>query len=285
VASRSGEEGRQSHLAACTIYRDAAEYLPEWIEFHRLVGVERFFLYDNGSRDDHERVLAPYVAEGIAIVHRWPHAFLGHNGRPRAIFTAFEDCCGRYAREARWIAFLDVDEFLFSPTGASLPDVLQGYEEFPGVVVSRADFGPSGHQTKPEGLVIESYLQRRALRPDDEVEHKSVVHPSGVVRFLSAHSFVHRDGQPVNEDRRRVDTRKRITHSPVAWSRLRVHHYWSRSEEERRRKAELWRAVGSIRGLPNAPVAEQSHPVRDETLAAYAPAVRAALASRGYARP
>ena len=85
------------------------------------MGVERFFLYDNGSRDDHERVLAPYVAEGMVIVHQWPHAFLGHNGRPRAIFTAFEDCCGRHAQDARWIAFLDVDEFLFSPTGASLP--------------------------------------------------------------------------------------------------------------------------------------------------------------------
>ena len=48
-----------AYLAACTIYRDDADYLPEWIEFHRLVGVERFFLYDNGSTDDHLEVLAP----------------------------------------------------------------------------------------------------------------------------------------------------------------------------------------------------------------------------------
>ena len=54
VASRS-----EDYLAACTIYRDAAEYLPEWIEFHRLMGVERFFLYDNGSADDHERCSPP----------------------------------------------------------------------------------------------------------------------------------------------------------------------------------------------------------------------------------
>ena len=44
-------------------------YLAEWIEFHRLIGVERFFLYDNGSADDHEQVLAPYVDEGIVVVH------------------------------------------------------------------------------------------------------------------------------------------------------------------------------------------------------------------------
>ena len=46
------------------------------------------------------------------------------------------------------------------------------------------------------GLVIESYLQRRPLRPDDEASHKSVVDPAGVASCLSAHSFVHRDGLP-----------------------------------------------------------------------------------------
>ena len=75
-----------------------------------------------------------------------------------------------------------------------------------------------------------------------------------------------------------------MTASPVAWSRLRVHHYWSRSEEERRRKASCG-ASRLVRGLPRAPVAEESHPVTDDTLARYGPEVREALASRGYARP
>ena len=36
----------------------------EWVEFHRLVGVERFFLYNNFSEDNHMEVLAPYIEEG-----------------------------------------------------------------------------------------------------------------------------------------------------------------------------------------------------------------------------
>ena len=40
-----------AYLAICTIYRDNAPYFREWIEFHRLVGVERFFLYNNRSDD------------------------------------------------------------------------------------------------------------------------------------------------------------------------------------------------------------------------------------------
>ena len=68
------------------------------------------------------------------------------------------------------------------------------------------------------------------------------------------------------------------------WSRLRVHHYFTRSEEERARKAAMWRAAGSTRALPTAPL-DDRRTVRDETLLAYAPRVRAALAARGYARP
>jgi hypothetical protein len=280
-------ERKGAYLAATTIYRDDAEYLPEWIEFHRLVGVERFFLYDNGSTDDHHDVLASYASEGTVTVHDWARPFMREDGRTIASTAAFEHCVGAHREDARWIAFLDVDEFLFSPTGAPLPDVLREYEEYPGVVVNRAEFGPSGHQTKPPGLVIESYVQRRRVRPDDEIAHKSVVDPRRVQRCLGPHSFVFHDGLSVNEERRPVDMARSVSRSPVTWSRLRAHHYWSRSEEERRRKAERWDEIGywrvlqrPPRALRREPVAYGSHPVTDESLAGYAPAVREALARR-----
>ena len=163
-------DGERAYLAACTMYRDDADYLAEWIEFHRLMGVERFVLYDNGSTDHHLDVLAPYLDEGIARRHEWPAPFLGQKGRPRALITAFEHCVGAHRDDARWVAFLDIDEFLFSPAGVPLPEALRDYEAFPGVVVTRAEFGPSGHMTKPAGLVIESYLERRRLRPDDRAQ-------------------------------------------------------------------------------------------------------------------
>jgi hypothetical protein len=275
----------RAYLGVSTIYRDDAEYLPEWIEFHRAVGAERFFLYDNGSSDDHREVLAPYVAEGVVALHDWTRPFLRQGGRPSALMTAFEHCVGAHRDDARWIAFLDIDEFLFSPTGAPLPEVLRDYEDAPGVVVNRAEFGPSGHETKPPGLVIESYVQRREVRPDDEVTHKSVVDPRRVERCLNPHSFVYRDDLPVDEEKRPLDMRRYGRRHPLAWSRLRVHHYWSRSEEERRRKADLWQAIGSSRSVPRAPVQKRGHPVRDESLVRYAPAVGEALARRGYARP
>ena len=64
----------QPYLAACMTYSNHASYMREWIEFHRLVGFERFFLYDNGSTDDHASVLRPYVEEGVVVVHELARA-------------------------------------------------------------------------------------------------------------------------------------------------------------------------------------------------------------------
>ena len=84
--------------------------------------------------------------------------------------------------------------------------------------------------TKRKSLVIESHVQRRPLRPDDESAHKSIVDPSRVSRCLGAHAFMYVDGLPVDEQKRPVDMMRRMTRKPVTWARLRAHHYWSRSE-------------------------------------------------------
>jgi hypothetical protein len=267
-----------AYLAACTIYRDAAAFLAEWIELHLLVGFERFFLYDNQSSDDHLEVLAPYVEDGTVTVHEWAMPFLGRNGRVGAIVQAFEHCIEEHRDDSRWIAFLDIDEFMFSPTGRPLPELLREYERFPGVGVGRAEFGPSGHETRPPGLVIENYTRRAAIRPDARGLSKSVANPARAVRCLGAHHFVYADGLAVDENKRPITEAGGRGPIPTSIERLRINHYWSKSREDLRGKAEQWREAGSRR--TSNVVSDRHYSVEDEALAAYGPAVRAALAKR-----
>ena len=257
------------------MYRDAASYLAEWIEFHRLVGVERFFLYDNGSADDHREVLVPYVDAGIVVVHDWPMPFVGRRGSGGALQRAFDHCLAAHRGHCRWIAFLDIDEFLFSPTGASLSELLREYEEYAAVCVSRAEFGTSGHRTRPAGLVIDNFVHRRPVRPDDHVPVKSIVDPRRTVLSRGPHTFDHRQGSAVDENRRPVDQLDGYGLKPVSWARFRIHHYGSKSEEEAERKAQQWRSAISVwrRYAHTA-----GHPGQlDETLTAYGPPVREAI--------
>jgi len=182
AGDRSRAPGPQPYLSVCAIYRDEAANLAEWVEFHRLVGVERFFLYNNFSEDDHMEVLAPYIGDGLVTVRDWPVL----DGRVGQI-AAYDDALRWHRYDSRWIAFIDLDEFLFAPGGASLPDVLSEYEEWPAVALRWAMFATSGHETRPPGLVIENF--RRRIDFDGNINMKTIADPTRVTRCLSAHHF------------------------------------------------------------------------------------------------
>lgn len=255
-------------LAVCAIFRDEARYLAEWVAFHRIQGVERFYLYDNLSEDDWRAELAPEIEGGIAEVTHWPP-------EPGQM-SAYEDCLQRHRDEARWIAMIDVDEFLFSPTGAPLPEVLRHFDTHPAVAVNRRFFGTNGHRSPADGLVTENYPMR--ARDDDwtNLLIKSIVYPRMTVGSHSAHTFRLR-GPAVGEDGLPVP---KATREPATADLLRINHYYAKSEEEFQRKSVTPRAdSGTVTDRMGIPADE----VRDEVILQFGERLRVALTQRASA--
>jgi hypothetical protein len=263
------------YLSICAIYRWEGPYLREWVAFHRLMGVERFFLYDNRSDDEHREALAPYLDDGTVALTEWP-MFPGQ-------VQAYDDCLARRRDESRWIAFIDIDEFLFSPTGKPLPEVLARYEPWPGVGVNRMTFGTSGHETPRPGLLLENYTRRIEHENLRRTAVKSIVDPRRVERALGPHHFEYRDGRPVDETEQPLEAQHAVTASSDV---LRVNHYFTRSEEERVAKLNRPRAGGGelrpevIR--PGQGIREDRRfGVEDDAILRHLPALRAELARVG----
>ncbi len=261
------------YLTACMTFRDHASYLEEWVEFHLLVGVERFYLYDNGSTDDPEQVLAPYIEDGTVVLHHRP----GEGERYRAL----DHCVETYRDEARWIAFFDVDEFLFSPTGELVPEILRDFEQWPAVGVHSATYMTSGHKTRPSGLVIENYLLRRALRSR---AIKSIVDPRRTVRCVGGHNFVYESGHAVDVEKQPIEgprTERWYTPENESEQLLRINHYYTKSEEELREKwsvprpdTKQMRDPAELERILNVPAN-----IRDERILTYLPALKDALSA------
>jgi hypothetical protein len=263
---RRALEPEQAYVAICALYLNEAPYLREWIEFHRLMGVERFYLYDNGSTDDHLDVLAPYLDAGIAVRHEWPCS-------PPNQGEIYSDCLSRHRTDARWIAFIDIDEFLFSPTGRPLDEVLREYEPWPAIAVGIATFSYSGHRTRPSGLVIESYTEMDT-KPIEVI--KQIVDPLRTLRSDSVHSFVFEYGLPVDENGWPVGLVGQTNIPSI--ERLRINHYPSKSEEDARVKAERAPSWKHLARWRLADLRGELDLVRDDTIARWAPVVRERLA-------
>lgn len=178
------------YLSICAIFKNESEYLREWIEFHRLMGVDHFYLYNNLSDDDYSSVLNSYIDQEIVTLRDWPEIW-----RRETQSNVYKDCLDRCRHESRWVAFIDLDEFLFPPNAGSLPEVLSEYESFPGIIVNWQVYGSSGHKQKPEGLVIENFTMKAPTNWIRNGQVKSIVDPLKVVRPRGAHLFEYRNDE------------------------------------------------------------------------------------------
>lgn len=148
-------------LSICAVFKNEEKYLKEWIEFHRLVGVDHFFLYNLTSGDRYFDVLRNYIKEGIVTLIHWPDMSKDLNEYIWALsnqIPAYENAI-KFATigKTKWLVFVDIDEFLLPMEGNSLREIVEKYEEYPGIILSRIflDASRKNHQTK-KNLVLES---------------------------------------------------------------------------------------------------------------------------------
>lgn len=239
------------YLSVCAIFKDEAPYLAEWLTFYELIGVDHFYLYENGSTDRPGQVLQPWLDRGKVTLRAWPD----HPGQKRA----YGHCLMNYRRLTHWLMFVDLDEFLFSPVDSHLPNVLTRYERFPGVGANWVMFGSSGHQTRPDAPVTLTYTRRAAmqfrmaeqgmLRPGGNRHEvmdyyplcchiKSIVQAARVKAVLSPHSFgFHGGAAAVDETGTPIESPPHFALSAEPQINvLRVNHYFARSMAEYRAK-------------------------------------------------
>jgi hypothetical protein len=270
VRTSSGEPSH--YLAVAALFRNEAPFLREWLTFHRIVGVDHVYLYDNGSTDDPEAVLEQFLDEGYVTLRAWPVPFHDH-----AQSKAYTDCLQRVRGRARWLACLDLDEFLFSPQSFRLDPILRRFEEHPGVVVHWQVYGSSGEEQASERPVIARFARRAPTHWVRNRKVKSIAAPDASTG-ASMHYFVYRDGRlavterldPVRVGRRpRLKRRLRplyrllgplarhvdpypgrpISSRAISCDLLRINHYPVKSREEFLRKAQLKREKGRYDGL------------------------------------
>lgn len=244
-------QGEPRHyLSFCIVFKDEAAYLNEWLAFHRLVGVEHFYFYDNESGDKSGAVLRPHVDAGTATLIEWPTR-TAPGGQVSTQCAAYEHCLRTFGNDSRWMGFFDVDEFVYPQQlqHRSLRDVLRAFERFGGLVVRNALYGSSGFINRPDGLVVENYVFRAPLThptyaedEDDVLFHvKSIVdarHGVGCGKF-GAHVVFLDDPELylVNErGERHVASGKNAPKGMAYVDLIRYNHYKAKSKDDWNKK-------------------------------------------------
>ena len=193
------------------------------IEFHKLVGVEKFFLYNNNSSDDYKSTLAPYLQDGSVVLTEWDF-------KQPCQREAYNHCLAHHGHEVRWLAFLDMDEFMHAVSEQeTLPQALRDYEQYPALAVHWLMFGPGNHILKPQGLVTENFHNHQ---PNPNKFVKVIVNPCCVEYVNGPHSAIYKNGALAVDENFKPVHRHSIMALPPSVNRFCINHYWTKSVEE-----------------------------------------------------
>ena len=237
ILVRNWLKGKPKHYLCLTaLVKNEAPYIREWIEYHRIVGVEKFFIYDNESNDHLEAVLDPYVRAGLVVLTPW----LG-KAQQLAIYNY---ALRKFGHETHWMGVIDVDEFLYPVAGDSIADIMKECETCSGIVANWYMFDSSGHKTKPPGLVVESYRHRQLLH------HrlvKTIFRPAYFSHFFNPHTPRMIFGRFVlNQSREPQFTPHNYNFSNEQFC---IFHYWTKSRDEFVAKIERGTSIGEARNF------------------------------------
>lgn len=218
----------EHYLSICCIVKDEGDYLPEWLDYHRKIGAGHFYIYDNGSKRPVKEVVNALGYGEFVTVTNIP----GQNKHVKA----YQHCIDNFGYNSRWIAFIDMDEFIVPKNEtASLPQLLEKYEDYGGLGMSWLIFGSNHHIEKPAGSQLENFTRRSEVTFPPNRHIKSIVQPRYVQSAYKSHCFKFKAGYTcVNEHFVPIEE----AFADVSVDTIQLNHYYCRSLAEYRQKVE-----------------------------------------------
>lgn len=209
-------------IAICTIVKDEAKNLDEWIKYYLNLGVDNIYIYDNESEDEILSILAKYPQVEYFFI----------KGKCRQL-SANNHCLQNFGDKHDWIGFLDMDEFLV-PISDTIQNILEKYKDYGGLGINWAVYGSSGHDSRPKGNVKDNYLYRAEKDFEVNKHIKSFVQPSRVESYVNPHFAQYKSGYYCVDEKLRV-VPQAWTES-VTWDTIRINHYHCKSKEDYKEK-------------------------------------------------
>lgn len=211
-------------LALHAMFKDEAPWLEEWLDWHFSQGVDHVFLTNDGSSDHYQEVLTPYLKKGLVSLEDSIDDLDFYHREQVAKNRLLQG-----AGDFQWIAFLDVDEFLYSDI--PLKDLLKQLpKNSSGMVLNWLIYGTAHQESLKKGERLLEKLNRRF--PDGHEEHRQV---KTIVACGKGAAFFHHNPHFPNyspwaplhwqDGQRFRPNQSRLLHSPAH-----IKHFWYRTE-------------------------------------------------------
>jgi hypothetical protein len=168
-------------LSVATVITEDISDLETWLQFHRKVGVQKFYIYSFVNLDVLRDSLE--LGEDIVLIP-WARFF-----KPNSQVLSQAHAIANFGTYTEFIAFIDPDEYLVPKQGIDIKDVLNLFPQSNGFLVHWTCFNDNGLEIWPSGanlietLTNEIDLSHANLQTKKEfTRQKHIVRASAVTQ-------------------------------------------------------------------------------------------------------
>lgn len=248
VSNSPQANARSQYFAICVSAKDQHDDICEWVEHHEKLGAGKIYVFDDSSKPPMLDQLRRFIQSGLVEYH-----FIGqsnHSSIARPQLYVYDQCIARYRARHQFIAFLDVDEFLFlrDQSVANMPALLHEYEAEAGLVVNWVQFGSSGHIHRPPGGTLANFWKCVPLHHPENLHVKTIANTLYVDRVSGdPHHFLYYEGKTAVNERFEAVEGPRSSQNQI--SRIALYHYVTKSKDEYRKKIERGSAMKNFKTI------------------------------------
>lgn len=202
-------------VAIVCIARKEHAYIKEFIEIHRKIGINRFYIYDNGLPNDEP------LSEFLKSYHDCVIISIRGESLQLYAYNHFVNVILPHTSE-EWFAYIDIDEIICPAKHGTIQAFLEEYGHNMSIALNWRLFSSNGHVNKPDGPVVKNFTVSYFHNLVKTLIHRSLLKcPISNVHNIN-HSCRRLDGQDIGGVHNELD------YTDI----IRVNHYYCKSWEE-----------------------------------------------------
>lgn len=145
-------------LSVLAIFKNEAFNMKVWIEHYLWMGVDHFFLIDNGSTDGSQQVLRPFIEKGIVSVFFMPEKWK-QTEHYQYVYKNF------IINKSQWVIVADLDEFWYVYR-STIRRELCNFQQYHVITSHWRWFGYDGNIQHPKDIRTTNLHRKKELQKD-----------------------------------------------------------------------------------------------------------------------
>ena len=128
-------------------FKNECSSILEWILHYKNWGVDHIYMIDNGSGDNFEIIIEPFIKEGFITL--WKEPYINQ-------IWSYQKYMSILKKETIWLGVFDLDEYLYTKKSTNLKDIMKSFHSSKKLIMIQMKIFYPGTFQSPSSIIAKN---------------------------------------------------------------------------------------------------------------------------------